>query len=191
MFSKLGFITIVWMSLTIMGCSTYSEKPQTTVLPTSNRAIDVVLHRSDIRFMDCGTVTVIQTFDSVGRLVDSKSAQGRALHCEVIGAGIQAGGMIGAAAVLRPSRTNIDNNNEQNQGQNQGQTQHQGQVQGQLQGQMQKVINTNVNSNSNTNNNSNTNSNNNSNVNSNTNSFSGGSSSSSNDDHGGGSHGDH
>lgn len=113
---KLGLIVTLALAMVLGGCSAYSEQ-HSLVLQTSNRSIDVVLHRSDVRFTDCGTLTVIQTYDAAGALIDSKDARGVALHCEVIQAGIQAGGMVGAAAVLRPSKTDIDNSNEQSQGQ--------------------------------------------------------------------------
>ena len=81
------------------GCAEYTSKPQSFVLPTSNRSIDTVLHRSDVRFLDCGTLAVIQTFDVEGRLIDAQAARGTALHCGVIQATIEAGGRVGAAAV--------------------------------------------------------------------------------------------
>ena len=105
-----------WVSLSLLtGCAASSQNVQTLVLPTSNKSIDVVLSRSDVKFLDCGTLVVLQTYNTEGSLIDSKEARGNALHCDVLTAGIQAGGMVGAASVLRPSRTNIDNNNEQSQ----------------------------------------------------------------------------
>ena len=149
---SLALIAFGLLLLIMAGCSAYSSV-NSVVLPTSNAKIDVVLHRSDIRFLDCGTLTVIQTYDVTAKLIDSKEARGSALHCEVLQAGIQSGGMIGAAAVLRPARTKINNSNEQSQGQAQGQGQSQGQKQ------TSANWNTNTNSNSNSNTNGNTNSN--------------------------------
>ena len=125
-----------------MGCAEYTSKPQSFLLPTSNRSIDTVLHRSDVRFLDCGTLAVIQTFDTSGKLIDAQAARGTALHCGVIQAGIEAGGRVGAAAVVRPAITRINNavssavsnTNQQQQGQGQGQGQQQGQGQSQSSG---------------------------------------------------------
>lgn len=116
--------------LLLVGCSAYSSKPTTTVLPTSNRSIDVVLHRSDVRFTDCGTLTVLQTYSAVGELIDAKEARGQALHCAVLPALIDAGGRVGAASVVRPAITKISNSVNQAQGQGQAQGQIQGQGQG-------------------------------------------------------------
>ena len=149
---SLVLIAIGLLLLMMAGCSAYSES-HSVVLPTSNMKIDVVLHRSDVRFLDCGTLTVIQTYNGDAKLIDSKEARGSALHCGVLEAGIQAGGMVGAAAVLRPARTKINNSNEQSQGQGQAQ----GQLQGQKQGTYNAITNTNSNTNSNANANSNTN----------------------------------
>ena len=108
------------------GCAEYTSKPQSLVLPTSNRSIDTVLHRSDVRFLDCGTLAVIQTFDVEGRLIDAQAARGTALHCGVIQATIEAGGRVGAAAVVRPAITRVNNmlsnSNQQSQAQGQSQT---------------------------------------------------------------------
>lgn len=127
----ISWIIIGWVLVVLGGCSEYSTKPQTTILPTSNRSIDVVLHRSDVRFMDCSTGGVIQTFDSAGTLVDAKSFSGRALHCEVIQAGIQAGGMVGAASLIRPSKTNVNQENSNSNANTNLQSQKQGQGQNQ------------------------------------------------------------
>jgi len=93
----------------LAGCSSYSTKPVTTVLPSSNRSIDIVLHRGDVRVMDCATLAVLQTYNSEGGLIDSKEARGTALHCTVIPALIDAGGRVGAAAMVRPAITTIRN----------------------------------------------------------------------------------
>ena len=124
-----------------MGCAEYTSKPQSFLLPTSNRSIDTVLHRSDVRFLDCSTLAVIQTFDTSGKLIDAQAARGTALHCSVIQAGIEAGGRVGAAAVVRPAITRINNtvssavSNTNQQQQGQGQNQQQGQSgEGEIQG---------------------------------------------------------
>ena len=102
----------------IAGCGSYSSKPVTTVLPSSNRSIDIVLHRGDVRVMDCATLAVLQTYDATGRLIDSKEARGNALHCAVIPALIDAGGRVGAAAIVKPAITTIRNATSQLQWQN-------------------------------------------------------------------------
>lgn len=117
-------IATLGILLFISGCSAYSTKPTTIHLNTSNQDIDVVLHRSDVRFLDCSTLAVIQTYNRDG-LIDSKEARGEALHCKVIQAGIEAGGRVGAASVFRPSHTTISNSNGQSQTQGQGQEQSQ------------------------------------------------------------------
>ena len=118
-------IISVLAALALTGCAASSELVKTVVLPTSNKSIDVVQHRSSIKFLDCGTLVVLQTYSADGTLIDSKDARGEALHCGAITAGIQSGGMVGAAHALRPSRTNVDTNNSNSveQSQGQGQTQ--------------------------------------------------------------------
>lgn len=130
--SALGLI-----GLQVASCSSSTTNVGSLVLPTSNKTIDVVQHRSDSK--ECAVGWVLQTYDARGGLIDSKSGGGNALHCQIFQAGIQAGGMVGAAAVLRPSRTNVDNSNDssnvsgsaasavaqQNQHQRQGQGQNQ------------------------------------------------------------------
>lgn len=101
----LGLVAV----LLLAGCAEYSSKPSTFTLPTSNRSIDVVLHRSDVRFLDCGTLTVIQTYDASAKLIDAQAARGQALHCGVIQSTIEAGGRVGAAAVVRPATTRVNN----------------------------------------------------------------------------------
>lgn len=131
----------------IAGCASYTDRLNekgTYTLPTSNTNIDVVLHRSDVRLMDCGTLTVIQTYSSVGQLIDSKEARGSALHCTVIPALIDAGSSVGSAYVGRTRMT---------VSQAQGQAQEQGQAS------FSENNNFNYNRNSNKNKNSNSNSN--------------------------------
>src|SRR5690348_3800351 len=107
----------LWAALPLLlaGCSASSDLVGSVVLPTSNKTIDVVQHRSSVKFLDCSTMVVLQTYSADGALIDSKEARGSALHCDVITAGIQAGGMVGAASVLRPAHTDINNSNEQSQ----------------------------------------------------------------------------
>lgn len=107
---------LAWLFF-VVGCAASTSNVGTLVLPTSNKSIDVVQHRSDSK--ECVVQVVLQTYSDKGELIDSRSAEGNALHCQALGAGIQAGGMVGAAAVLRPSNTRIDNNNEQSQAQEQ------------------------------------------------------------------------
>ena len=141
----------------LSACGSYTTKPESFVLPTSNKHIDVVLHRSDVRFMDCSTLTVIQTYDADAKLIDAAQARGSAFHCVVIPSLIEAGGRVGAAAVTEAARTTIKNtvsnagnnvanaaagasaassssaSSNQTQGQSQGQSQLQGQGQSQSQ----------------------------------------------------------
>ena len=144
-------VSVLSAAALIAGCSAYSSKPTTTILPSSNKSIDIVLHRGDVRMMDCATLAVLQTYAATGQLIDSKEARGTALHCAVIPALIDAGGRVGAATVTRPAITKIttavsngisnavsntvSNTNAQAQGQGQSQAQLQGQSQGQSQGQ--------------------------------------------------------
>lgn len=124
-FAKIAVIPAVL----IAGCAQYSNQPTSFTLPTSNKSIDIVLHRSDVRFSDCGTLTVLQTYDASAKLIDSKEARGQAFHCTLIPALIEAGGRVGAGAVTGAARTTINNLNQQAQGQLQGQSQGQSQEQ--------------------------------------------------------------
>lgn len=92
----------------LTGCASYSGVSSVT-LPSSHVNIDVVMHRSDVRFSDCGTLTVLQTYTAEAKLIDSKEARGQALHCTLLPALIDAGGRVGAGAVVRPARTTISN----------------------------------------------------------------------------------
>jgi uncharacterized membrane protein YgcG len=122
-------LNIATLALLLAGCGSYTAKPESFVLPTSNKSIDVVLHRSDVRLMDCSTLTVIQTYDATAKLIDAQAARGSALHCVVIPSLIEAGGRVGAGAIQGAASTVIRNVNQQAQGQIQGQTQSQGQSQ--------------------------------------------------------------
>ena len=117
--------------IVVSGCSASTTNIGSLVLPTSNRTIDVVQHRSDSK--ECAVGWVIQTYDTTGQLVDSKHGAGNALHCQLLGAALEAGGRVGAGAVVKAARTTISNVNGQSQGQGQGQNQGQGQEQGQYQ----------------------------------------------------------
>ena len=141
-------VAAVSIAALLAGCGGYTAKPESFILPTSHTSIDVVLHRSDVRLMDCATLAVIQTYDSTARLIDSKEARGTALHCTVLPALIEAGGRVGAASVVRPARTTISNAVSSTAGAAASQVQGQGQVQGQKQGQLQGQSSTNVNVNS-------------------------------------------
>ena len=83
----------------LTGCVAYSEV-ETVTLPLSGKKIDVARHRSDVRFADCGTLNVIQTWDADGKLVDSKEARGGALHCDLAIEALRAGGYIGGAEII-------------------------------------------------------------------------------------------
>lgn len=102
-------VSVLSAATLIAGCSAYSSQPTTTILPSSNKAIDIVLHRGDVRVLDCATLAVLQTYNGEGSLIDSKEARGTALHCTVIPALIDAGGRVGAAAMVRPAITTIKN----------------------------------------------------------------------------------
>ena len=123
---KLRIIGLLVAMFTLGACSAYNTEPKSIVLPSSNKSIDLVQHRSDVRLTDCGTLTVLQTFDNTGRLIDSKEARGSALHCVVIPALIEAGGDFGAGYVGRS--VNVLSN-AQSQGQSQSQSQKQKQQQ--------------------------------------------------------------
>ena len=140
-------VAILSAATLISGCSAYTSKPTTTLLPSSNRSIDIVLHRSDVRVMDCSTLAIIQTYNSTGTLIDSKEARGSALHCVLLPAAIEAGGRVGAAAAVRPAITTIKNAVSNTNGQSQ------------LQWQNGSVVSTNSNTNSNANSNNNNNAN--------------------------------
>ena len=114
-----NYIPILSVAALLSGCAASTKSVGSVVLPTSNKTIDVVQHRSDSN--ECAVGFVLQTYNASGELIDSKSGYGNALHCQVIGAGIQAGGMIGAASMIRPSSTKINNSNSQAQGQSQSQ----------------------------------------------------------------------
>jgi len=83
----------------LAGCAAYSEV-ETVTLPLSGKKIDVARHRSDVRFADCGTLNVIQTWDADGKLVDSKEGRGGALHCDLAIEALRAGGYIGGAEII-------------------------------------------------------------------------------------------
>ena len=155
-------ISLIAVMLVLAGCSSSAINVGSLVLPTSNKTIDVVQHRSDVKALDCTTLTVLQTYDASGVLIDAKSAQGRALHCDAAVAVIDAGAAIGAANQIRrglaASASEINNVNAQAQGQEQGQFQSQLQGQGQSSTNVNTNVNSNRNSNKNTNSNSNTNS---------------------------------
>lgn len=118
-------VAVLSVAALIAGCSAYNTEPKSIVLPTSNKSIDLIQHRSDVRLMDCGTLVVLQTYDATGRMIDSKDARGNAFHCAVVPALIEAGGRVGGAYV---GRSPISISNSQAQGQQQGQIQLQHQT---------------------------------------------------------------
>ncbi len=117
---KLTTVSLLVVTAMLGGCSAYNTKPKSILLPTSGTNIDLVQHRSDVRFSDCGTLTVLQTYDQYGKLIDSKEARGNALHCVIVPALIEAGGRVGAAAATRPAinaiRNAVSNTQQQTQG---------------------------------------------------------------------------
>ena len=138
-----GFTIAATLSVAALlaGCSSSTINVGTTVLPTSNRAIDVVQHRTDGK--GCTTGFVLQTYDAAGALIDSKGGFGRSLGCATVDGLIRAGGTVGAASLIADGirnsgdRNTFNNSNSQAQGQLQGQKQHQNQGQGQNQNQNQ------------------------------------------------------
>lgn len=120
------FLTLVL--LLTSGCAASAYNIGSVVLPTSGRKIDMVQSRSDIS--SCAELVVLSTYNDKGELLDSKAAHGNAIHCQILTGSIQAGAILGGAAILRPDRTTINNNNEQ------GQFQNQSQIQTQLQNQV-------------------------------------------------------
>ena len=113
-------VAVLSVSALLAGCSAYNTEPKSILLPTSNRNIDLVQHRSDVRLMDCGTLVVLQTYSSTGTLIDSKEARGNAFHCAVVPALIEAGGRVGGAYVgrsgvsVRQSQAQAQNNTNTN-----------------------------------------------------------------------------
>ena len=145
-------VKLLSVALLLAGCSSYTAKPESFILPTSNTSIDVVLHRSDVRFMDCSTLTVIQTYNASAQLIDSKEARGSAFHCVILPALVEAGGRVGASAVTPVAGGTVIKNAVSAVA-----TQAQGQLQGQQQQQGQSSYSNNSNYNANTNANTNSN----------------------------------
>ena len=143
---KIEIISVLVGGMVLSACAAKTTNVGSLVLPTSNRAIDVVQHRSDSR--GCTELVVLQTYDAMGGLIDSQAGRGQSLPClltEVViesgsrvgSAAIIARGMVAAAKATKPDLTNISNTNQQGQVQAQGQGQTQNQGQGQSQGQGQ------------------------------------------------------
>ena len=118
----------------ISACSASSQNIATVVLPTSNRIIDVVQHRSDSH--GCAELVVLQTYNAEGGLIDSKEGRATSLPCAVIVGVIDAGGEVGAAGLISraisrnvkaasqaSTSVEVNNSNVQSQGQRQGQHQ--------------------------------------------------------------------
>ena len=116
---RLKRVSVLAVTALLAGCSQYNTEPKSIVLPTSNRSIDLIQHRSDVRLMDCGTLVVLQTYDATGRMIDSKDARGNAFHCAVVPALIEAGGRVGGAYV---GRSGVSVRQSQAQGQNSNNT---------------------------------------------------------------------
>lgn len=128
--------SLAWGLIFTMGCSATTTNVGTLILPTSNRTIDVVQHRSDSK--GCAELVVLQTYDSGGLLIDSKEGRGQSLPCLLTGVVVESGGRLGAAAIVsrglvgaakatRPDNivqgvsTTVMNNQSQTQGQAQSQ----------------------------------------------------------------------
>src|SRR5262245_14457521 len=90
-------------SVVLGGCSASTKNIGSIVLPTSNKTIDVVQHRSDSE--ECAVGGVLQTFDAKGNLIDSKTFEGNAFHCQFMNGLFS----VGASAARRPDRTSINN----------------------------------------------------------------------------------
>jgi len=94
---KASIITVLVAGLALQGCYAYSTINEVTL--SNGMKIDVVRHRSDVRFADCGTMNVTQTWLD-GKLIDSKDARGNALHCDLTVEAFRAGGTLGGAALI-------------------------------------------------------------------------------------------
>lgn len=123
-------VSVLSAMLLISGCTATAKNVGTVILPTSNKSIDVVQHRTDNK--GCTTGFVLQTYDANGQLLDSKGGYGRSLGCAVVDGVIRSGGQVGAAALIadgiRHSGDTISNSNTQSQAQLQSQGQAQGQI---------------------------------------------------------------
>jgi hypothetical protein len=144
-----SFVALLSM-LTLFGCAASTDNVGTLTLPTSGKQIDVVQHRSSSKD-GCTELVVLQTYSASGGLIDSQAGRGTALPCQLLGATIEAGAHVGAAAIIADGASRaakaaasasnslsigIDNVNGQSQGQVQGQAQLQGQKQSQGQSQL-------------------------------------------------------
>jgi len=129
---KIEIISVLVGGMVLSACAAKTTNVGSLVLPTSNRAIDVVQHRSDSR--GCAELVVLQTYNAMGGLIDSQAGRGQSLPClltEVViesgsrvgSAAIIARGMVAAAKATKPDLTNISNTNQQGQVQAQGQGQ--------------------------------------------------------------------
>lgn len=122
---RFQFSVLVAVPLILAGCSASTENVGSLVLPTSNKKIDVVQHRTDNK--GCTTGFVLQTYSGTGDLIDSKGGYGTSLGCRTVDGLIRAGGQVGAAALIADGirdsadRTTINNSNSQSQAQSQGQ----------------------------------------------------------------------
>jgi len=109
----------------LTGCSASTTNVGSLVLPSSNKKIDLVQHRTDGK--GCTTGFVLQTYSQNGDLIDSKGGYGRSLGCAVVDGVIRSSGQVGAAALIadgiRHSGDTINNSNSQAQGQGQYQGQ--------------------------------------------------------------------
>ena len=83
----------------LSACTASTQNIGTLVLPTSNKKIDVVQHRSSTKD-GCAELVVIQTYQFDGVLLDSQSGRATALPCALIGAAIEAGAYAGSAAII-------------------------------------------------------------------------------------------
>lgn len=68
----IGFSAAITLSLA--GCSSSTLNVGSLTLPTSGQVIDIVQHRTDSK--DCPVGWVLQTYNSKGLLIDSKSGGG-------------------------------------------------------------------------------------------------------------------
>ena len=91
-------ISLLALLILISGCSSSTSNVGSLVLPTSNRTIDVVQHRSDSR--GCAELVVLQTYTAVGELIDSKEGRATALPCALVGVVVEAGAHVGSAAII-------------------------------------------------------------------------------------------
>lgn len=95
---KIMIVAVTALVFLIASCASSTSNVGTLTLPSSNKVIDVVQHRSDSH--ECSTLVVLQTFDSEGKLIDSQQGRGQAFHCGFTFSLIEGGSRVGSAALI-------------------------------------------------------------------------------------------